>query len=223
LQSVGERGRTALFSSDDPGVPFDGCPVFRTPPRSEQVSERCSSRRLPLPFRALTHSLSAARPFGRTRLAPDALGRERQPSWALVLFSACRRGGPQQRGCQVPPEPARSVSTLAANRAVKAISTPCRVCFAPTTLLSFRLQGFEPPGEEAASPPPFLPCRFAPHSDGAYGFEGLDPPGSRTDPPRRPDPVPSWRSSPLRLSLPPPWGSASRLPPLTRFELRSAP
>jgi len=55
-----------------------------------------------------------------------------------------------------------------------------RVCFTPTTLLSFDLQGFEPPGEEDASPRPVLPCCLALHSDRAYSFEGLNPPGSRS-------------------------------------------
>lgn len=34
-----------------------------------------------------------------------------------------------------------------------------RVCFTPATLLSFRLQGFDPPGDADASPRPVLPCR----------------------------------------------------------------
>jgi hypothetical protein len=55
-----------------------------------------------------------------------------------------------------------------------------RVCFTPTTLLSFDLQGFEPPEEEDASPRPILPCCLALHSDRAYSFEGLNPPGSRS-------------------------------------------
>jgi hypothetical protein len=54
------------------------------------------------------------------------------------------------------------VAFLRFQRAVplRATLSTCRVCFAPATLLSFRLQGFEPPGEETAFPQPFLPCRF---------------------------------------------------------------
>jgi hypothetical protein len=44
--------------------------------------------------------------------------------------------------------------------------------------MSFRLQGFQPPEEEEALPPPFLPCRFALHSGRTHDFEGLDPTGS---------------------------------------------
>ena len=57
-----------------------------------------------------------------------------------------------------------------------------RVCFTPVTLLSFRLQGFRPPGDQSPSPDPFLPCRFTPNSAGAYDFEGLLPPRSRCEP-----------------------------------------
>jgi hypothetical protein len=57
-----------------------------------------------------------------------------------------------------------------------------RICFAPATLLSFRLQGFWPRGDREPSPDPFLPCRFTPGSADAYGFEGLTPPRSRCGP-----------------------------------------
>jgi len=161
-----------------PGVPFSGYPVFRTSPRGELVRDRRSSCRLPLPYRAQTRKRSAVEPIEAPRLAPTHPGGRQQPSWALALYSACCREIPQRRGYQVPPESAHGVSTPAANRAVKATLSTCRVCFTPATLLSFRLQGFEPPEEEVTSPRPFLPCRLAPRSGGAYDCEGLDPPGS---------------------------------------------
>jgi hypothetical protein len=65
---------------------------------------------------------------------------------------------------------------------LRATLSTCRVCFAPVTLLSFRLQGFWPPGDRSPSPDPFLPCRFTPNSAGAYDFEGLLPPRSRCEP-----------------------------------------
>jgi hypothetical protein len=34
-----------------------------------------------------------------------------------------------------------------------------RVCFTPGTLLSFHLQGLDPPGDRNTSPRPILPCR----------------------------------------------------------------
>jgi hypothetical protein len=162
----------------DPGMPFSGYPVFRTSPCSVLVRERRSSCRLPLPYRAHTRSRPAVEPIEVHRLAPTHPGGRQQPSWALALYNACCREIPQQRGYQVPPEPAHGVSTPAANRAAKATLSTCQVCFTPATLLSFRLQGFEPPEKEVTSPRPFLPCRLAPHSGGAYDCEGLDPSGS---------------------------------------------
>jgi hypothetical protein len=166
---------------DGPGVPFSGYPVFPASPRDEQVSVRRSSRRLALPCRAETREPSAVELVEAPRLAPTHPGSRQQPSWALVLYSAYGRESPQQRGYQVPPEPALGVSTPTANRAARAILSTRRVCFTPATLLSFRLQGLEPPEEEAASPRPFLPCRLAPHSGDVYDCEGLNPSGSRTE------------------------------------------
>jgi len=87
----------------------------------------------------------------------------------------------------------------------KVLPTADRVCFAPATLLSFRLQGFEPLEEEHASPRAFLPCRLTSHSDEAYGSEGLDPPRSPdtlTLPPEHPHAFLAFY--PLRRSFPPP-------------------
>lgn len=94
---------------------------------------------------------------------------------------------------------------------------PSRAYCIPTTLLSFRLQGFLPPGDRTSLPKSRLPCRLTPLSGGGYGFEGLIPPRSSPETRLRVIPsVPSW-PSPL-------WGSPFRrrgtgfpAPPLTCF------
>lgn len=69
-------------------------------------------------------------------------------------------------GCQFPTEPTHSVVTLSADRPARTTSTTCRVCFAPTTLLSFSLQGFVPRSNLL----PRLRGRSS-HAVGSVGFE----------------------------------------------------
>jgi hypothetical protein len=71
---------------------------------------------------------------------------------------------------------------------LRATLSTCRVCFAPATLLSFRLQGFEPPEEETTFPQPFLPCRFTRTRTGLTTSEVWTL--REAGPNRRSDPIP---------------------------------
>ena len=73
----------------------------------------------------------------------------------------------------------RPLGTRPIVRPFPALPRTVRVCFTPATLLSFRLQGLDPPGDADASPRPVLPCRWPAHSDADLGFEGFTPPDSR--------------------------------------------
>jgi hypothetical protein len=97
--------------------------------------------------------------------------------------------------CRTPPVPIPGVSTPSTGSGPLG-PTPATSpgLFHPGTLLSFRLQGFVPPGDLGPVSRSFLPCRFVPCSDGARGFEGLLPPGiglSSRGANARPRPMPS--------------------------------
>lgn len=99
------------------------------------------------------------KPKPGTHASPTPI--RRQPSWTPALFSACRIQSPSRRVCQLPPEPARSVSTLSASRSRRTTPNPCRVCFAPATLLSFPPSGLcSSPGSVPVSGS-LLPCCFS--------------------------------------------------------------
>jgi hypothetical protein len=167
---------------------------------------RRASRRLTLPYRALTLTISVARAqivntartvsrLGPPRSDPPELSRSTalEASWALNGGAAMSHLSPPM------------VFLHLQRTGPKATLLTGRVCFAPTTLLSFRLQGFELPEEESASPHSFLSCRLAPHSGGAYDSRGFDPsenPDTQALPPKHPHALLAF--FPLRLSLPPP-------------------
>jgi hypothetical protein len=130
-------------------MPFDGYPVFQLPTRGRLVIDCRSSRRLPRPSRALTRNLPAvsspASESGSHRLSADAR--------AAALLSVCHPSahaaerflhGGVARSRRSP-----LVAFLRLQRAVplRATLSTCRVCFTPATLLGFRLQGFQPPGD----------------------------------------------------------------------------
>lgn len=113
------------LGSDGPGVPFDGSPVFRPFARSKQVSDCCSSRRLPLLFRARARTLrraGASRHPGSHRadeacaaslLGFRALQRMRRPDPSdgvamshrcpLVAFLRLQQAGPRSARSNIPP------------------------------------------------------------------------------------------------------------------------
>jgi hypothetical protein len=200
-------------------MPFSGYPVFPASPRSEPVSERRSSRRLPLPYRAVPREPSAVEPAEAPRLAPTHPGGRQQPSWVSVLYSACGRESPQQRGYQVPPEPAHGVSTPTASRAAKGHSLDTPGLFRPGNALEL-----SPSGPRAARRGGRVSASLPPVSFGAALWRSVRlrrvEPFGKPNRSRRSDrdPMPSWRFAPLRLSLPPPWALASQLPPLTCLE-----
>lgn len=114
----------------------------------------------------------------------------------------------------------RSLDTRPRAHPSPALLRTVRVCFAPATLLSFRLQGLDPPGDVDASPRPVLPCRWPAHSDADLGFEGFTPPDSRPSRRLRRQPRHALLAfSPLRRSLPPPW---TRLPGSSSHALHPA-
>jgi hypothetical protein len=117
-------------------------------------------------------------------------------------------------------EPGRPLDTRPIARLIPALLRTVRVCFTPATLLSFRLQGFDPPGDTDAFPRPVLPCRCPAHSDADLGFEGFTPPDSRLDRRKRRPRRALLAFPPLRPSLPLPW---TRLPGSSSHALPSAP
>jgi len=62
----------------------------------------------------------------------------------------------------------------------------CQRFFALTTLSSFHLQGFSPPGDGLTFPRTFLPCCSKKNSAFSASFEGLHPPRSVDWPPKQP-------------------------------------
>ena len=117
-------------------------------------------------------------------------------------------------------EPRRPPDTRSVARLIPAPLRTVRVCFTPATLLSFRLQGLDPPGDADAFPRPVLPCRCPAHSDADLGFEGFTPPDSRLDRRKRRPRRALLAFPPLRPSLPLPW---TRLPGSSSHALPSAP
>lgn len=112
-------------------------------------------------------------------------------------------------------EPEKPTAIGTAASLTEALPRPLRVCFTPETLLSFHLQGLDPPGDPGPSPDPILPCRWAANSATAVGSEGLIPPSSRTRCSEEPRARALLALSPLRLSHSPPWsrplGSSSHV------------
>lgn len=89
-------------------------------------------------------------------------GRETSVATFLSVFLLSSASGdinPSRWGCQVPPDPTPSVSTLPAGRPSGHL---CRLpeTFDSGTLLSFSLQGFDPPRDPRLLPDSVLPCRF---------------------------------------------------------------
>jgi hypothetical protein len=88
-------------------------------------------------------------------------------------------------------------------------SLPCLVYFAQTTLTSFRLQGVDPSEDQASLSAPLPPVPFVPASGRGSELRRFDPSGSRSLTPKRCAPSPH-DVFPLRFSLSPRWGTASR-------------
>jgi hypothetical protein len=137
------------------------------------------------------------------------------------LSSASSDSSPLRWGCQVPPDPTRSIATLSAGRPN---GHSCRLpeTFKSGTLLSFYLQGLAPPRDPSLLPDSILPCRFPssiPEGNRAARLRRFAPPGNRFSVgrcfhrPGNPYPpgFPPLRSSSTTV------GSASRPNPPTRF------
>lgn len=121
LRGLPERSCSSerRVGSDAPGLPFGGCPGFLLYACGGSVKKRRSSRRLSRPFRALTHTFPAAirrveepARTGTTHARITATLMSNRSSTAYEVEPVLFRG----RGCQVPPESARSVQALSANR-----------------------------------------------------------------------------------------------------------
>jgi hypothetical protein len=109
-----------------------------------------------------------------------------------------------QWGCQVPPEPAHSVSTLSASRPQGATPPTHRVCFTPATLLSLP-SGFSATrrGERVSTLLPPVPFCLALRR--GVRLRRVEPSGEPDHPSESPGyPRTLLALSPLRLSLPPP-------------------
>jgi hypothetical protein len=194
-------------------MPFCGSPVFPIAPRSSKClcTKSRSSPRLCLPFKALAfesaaHSFEAypssrsettLEPAPRSPRLPKKSRKVGYPPERSVALQRLRRvlvplRSPGARWIlpSSTEEPVRSVSTLSTSRATWLSALISRVYFTPVTLLSFCLQGFQPPGDRVVSPPLILPCRWASRSGDARGFEGSVPPGSQIAQFTRRDPCP---------------------------------
>jgi hypothetical protein len=122
--------------SDPPGMPFGDFPVCSCSHAKTSKRSSGSSHRLTSPYRAFTgnspvsilHCSKLRNRFETTLLNISC-------SSTLAAVAALRDGD-----CHVPSRPAHSVSTLSTNRP-EATSTTYRVYFAPTTFVSFFLQG----------------------------------------------------------------------------------
>lgn len=145
--------------------------------RSLSNKELRNSRRLHRLFRASNRSLTRRR---------SSTYPERRSGCATATFlsvsllsSAYSDSNRSRWGCQIPPDPTHSVSTLSAGQPEGCF---CRLpeTFNPGTLMSFYLQGFFPPRDPCLLPDPILPCRFQsdiPKGSELRGFEGLLPLG----------------------------------------------
>jgi len=158
------------------------------------------SLRLPRPFRALTHTSTAVSSALRTGSHRPFALRATTALLSVVCSSAHEeeyaRASEEARGSCHPPAEARSQRFYALSEPVfRPRLLPSQACFIPGTLLSFRLQGFDPCGDPLTFPPTFLPCCFASHSDDPHSFEGLRPPQVEVVRYRSTArPQPSWRS-----------------------------
>jgi hypothetical protein len=231
-------------------MPFGGYPVFRLSLRDAPVTVRRSSPGLPRPFRALTRSLPAGA-RSSTGLRRSRRGTRSSPPERLVLFSACKRTGSVVRspdtmagvaGPRRSPlvafrrfQRAAPLDLLGAARPMKE-----RVPGWSRATLS-AAPGLFHPGSARELPPsgfcvsperrPRLRGRSS-RAVGAWrralrpahlalGCGGLVPPGNGGRPTGVGRPLTLVAFPPLRLSLPPPWVPASRLPPLTCLAERS--
>lgn len=113
-------------------------------------------------------------------------GRSTNSPQAFRTLQRTKDRVPEQWGCYAHRSPP-DVSTPSTSRATRPSPEgnnlglsrfPRWASFIPATLMGFRLQGLNPPGDRGASPRPVLPCRYVAHSDATTGFEGLIPPGS---------------------------------------------
>jgi hypothetical protein len=213
-------------------MPFSGSPVFLPLPAAERLGPTAPLVGLPAPLRSSLQASPPRLPCEVVRLAPDPTKRGAAALLSLLLlFSACSRKSrrvclpesslPHGEVARPHPEPAHSVSTLFSEppfrtgphlspkpQAPADLSTPSasRVCFAPEALLSFRLQGLEPPGDprpvSGPAPSLLLDAALRPRLQ----LRRLAPSGK----PPHAEPKPrTGRAllafSPLRLSFPPPW------------------
>jgi hypothetical protein len=182
-----ERNATALLSiscSTAHEAPWTRPALRQVPRRSpKRTSQRMS------PGEAATE-VEATPGFTRRGLPPPA----RSP---LIAFLRFQRAAPFW---SVPLAPTGVVAFGTRQSAHEAD----RVCLTPATLLSFRLQGFAPPGDPDPSPGLILPCRWG-WPRPLRRLRRVDPSGeaARTDIGRT-APSALLAFSPLRLSLSPP-------------------
>lgn len=184
----------------------------------------------------MTQKLPANRPTTGTRLAPDppkapdlqspdCSGSRDRPRSAALLSISCSTA-PTARWLHNGGVAKSHRNPLAAFLRPQRVvpqghsTSHRRVCFTPTTLMSFRLQGFDPSGDQAGVSALLPPVPFVPASGRGSELRRVDPSGSRSFAPKRCAPSPH-DVFPLGFSLSPRWGTASR-PLLSRaFDLRA--
>jgi hypothetical protein len=138
-----------------PGTSFSDQPVFSSLLATTSKRSFSSSHRLTCPSRAFIGNspvsiLHRSKPRNRFETTLLSISRSSALTAVVVLHDGVYH---------VPSKPARNVSTLSANRP-EATPTTLRVYFAPTTLMSFNLQGLTAQRLKSVSsflpPMPFL-------------------------------------------------------------------
>jgi hypothetical protein len=143
----------------------------------------------------------------RSARIKDGILRGGGPTWPR---NRLRRACPRTRAAGRTLHPAHpKVNRREARNQHDPTSLPCLVYFTPATLTSLRLQGVDPSEDQASLSALLPPVPFVPASGRGSELRRVDPSGSRSLTPKRCAPSP-LDVFPLRFSLSPRWGTASR-------------
>jgi hypothetical protein len=148
-----------------------------------------------------------AQRLNRSARTRDGFLRGGGPTWSRIQL---RKACPSARAAGRTLHPTHpKVSRREARDLHDPTSLPCLVCFAQTTLTSFRLQGVDPSEDQASLSALLPPVPFVPASGRGSELRRVDPFGSRSLTPKRCAPSPH-DVDPLGFSFSPRWGTASR-------------